>query len=845
MRKFKLFLVVFIFIKMAAYAVPAYRSARIFNQSDGNKVVYYLMGDEHCHAYYSADGYMLTLDNTGRNMCYAVQDVNEKILSSNRLAHDVSLRAPEEKLFVSTLKKIDFNTVYQKAVAKQVPIKKVLETDFPKTGNVRGLVLLVEFSDNSFSESDPKDFFYRQLNDSNYTVNGATGSAKYYFKDQSMNRFNPDFDVYGPIKLKKNLAYYGSNNSAGTDMNTADMVVEACRYAHDSLGVDFSKYDYDNDGNVDYVYIRYAGYGESYGAPSYTIWPHSSNINDWWRNLSLDGKAIGKYACSCELRGTNGVDVDNIGTFCHEFGHILGLPDFYNTSRSGGSQVGVWSIMDYGCYNNESKTPPAYSAFERYSMGWLNYTDIDTPADDIELPELTENNFAYRLTTGKDNEYFLLENRQQKGWDAALPATGMMITHVDYNSTSWTNNTVNNNPSHLRYKLEPADNDSTAQTYKGDLYPGTSNNISFTDETKPSSLQWDGTPTKKGVSGIQDRDGIVSFSFMMEKLKTPLALEASDVTESSFTANWKSVDHAKEYILKVVKNLPDSLKPLPISEDFAKMTKGNYPTAYSKNIADSLDSFMVNKGWTADYIYQAGGKCRIGDYRVSGKLTTPTIDMSRDSTFTVGFNARAFSGKSLNFYVSYLDASNSNNVMQKLTFKGNSTEKGVVAVFKGGLKQTKVSVSTQNERLFISDFRILRGTVDSSKVWSVTNPQYIIRGLKDTNYKVTGLDPGFTYTYVVQALSNDSSYNSDKSNEISVTVSVNTGLAQNCSTDHISVEGKVLHVSTSSVQPLIIYGLYGSVVYKGNVDKETYVPLNNSGFYIVKVGNTCSKIFIR
>ena len=846
MRKFKLLLIAFIIIKITAEAVPAYRSARIFNQSDGNKVVYYLLGDEHYHAYYTTDGYMLTLDSAGRNMCYAVQDKDETILTSNHLAHNVLARAPEEKLFVSTLNKIDFNIVYQKK-AKLNSRKKVLATDFPKSGNVRGLVLLVEFSDNSFSEDNPRDLFYRQLNDSNYTENGATGSAKYYFKDQSMNNFNPTFDVYGPIKLKKSITYYGTNNSAGTDMNTADMVVEACKYAHDSLGVDFSKYDYNNDGNVDFVYIKYAGYGESYGAPSYTIWPHASNINDWYRHLTLDDKSIGRYACSCELRGTTGSDIDNIGTFCHEFGHVLGLPDFYNTS-GGTNQVGVWSIMDYGCYNNKSRTPPAYSAFERCSLGWLKYTDIDTPADYMELPELTANNFAYRLTTDKDNEYFILENRQQKGWDAALPATGMMITHVDYSSSAWANNTVNTNSSHPRYTLEPADNNNsnTEESYKGDLYPGVTNNTSFTDGTTPNSLQWDGTPTKKGVSGIQNSNGIVSFGFMMEKLKTPLALDASEVTENSFVANWESVDHVKEYVLTVKKTLPDSLKPLPLSEDFSKMTEGNYPTANSTNISDSIDHYMSNEGWTGDYIYQAGGKCRIGDYQKSGKITTPMIDLSRDSTFTVAFKARAFTGKTLNYYVSYLDASNNDNVIQKTSFKGNSTDKDIILVLKGGVKQAKISISTQNERLFIDEFRVLRGTVDSAKVWETTNPQYVFNKLTDTSYKITNLEPGFTYTYTVQALSSDSLYNSNVSNNIIVTISNNTGITLNKIDNNITVEGTVLHILTSStIQPFIIYGLNGSVIYKGTINKEKKIKLPSSGIYIVRVGNAASKIMVR
>ena len=529
MRKFKLLLIAFIIIKITAEAVPAYRSARIFNQSDGNKVVYYLLGDEHYHAYYTTDGYMLTLDSAGRNMCYAVQDKDETILTSNHLAHNVLARASEEKLFVSTLNKIDFNIVYQKK-AKLNSRKKVLATDFPKSGNVRGLVLLVEFSDNSFSEDNPRDLFYRQLNDSNYTENGATGSAKYYFKDQSMNNFNPTFDVYGPIKLKKSITYYGTNNSAGTDMNTADMVVEACKYAHDSLGVDFSKYDYNNDGNVDFVYIKYAGYGESYGAPSYTIWPHASNINDWYRHLTLDDKSIGRYACSCELRGTTGSDIDNIGTFCHEFGHVLGLPDYYDTSGSSNQTLGSWSIMDYGNYCNLGRTPPVYSVYDRFFLGWLTPEQKSTTAALIlnpiyqsTTPPSNTINQAFLLSatthnlTGKNpspNEFFMLEYRQKTGWDTYLPAEGMCIWHIDFNQTLWDDNSPNDYTgttqtaaSHMHVYLQPLSGSLTT--------PGTAFTTgSFTPIT------WDGTDINRVLNNITKTTDNITFDFMSPRLLT-------------------------------------------------------------------------------------------------------------------------------------------------------------------------------------------------------------------------------------------------------------------------------------------------------------------------------------
>lgn len=104
----------------------------------------------------------------------------------------------------------------------------------------------------------------------------TTGSARDYFIDQSSGVFTPEFDVVGPIKLSHNMNYYGANNHAGQDAHPAKMIKEACELAAGDFNVDFSKYDYDNDGFVDFVYVIYASYAESYGASSNTIWPHTA-----------------------------------------------------------------------------------------------------------------------------------------------------------------------------------------------------------------------------------------------------------------------------------------------------------------------------------------------------------------------------------------------------------------------------------------------------------------------------------------------------------------------------------------------------------------------------------------
>ena len=202
------------------------------------------------------------------------------------------------------------------------------------------------------------------LNKPGYSDNGATGSARDYYYDNSNGVFEPIFDVYGPIKLSQNMAYYGANDSSGNDKNPEQAVKEACQ-AIDNI-VDFSNYDLDGDGEVDLVYMVYAGKGEADGGSSNTIWPHQWNLSSAGVNLILDGKTVDRYACGSELNGSG--SIDGLGTICHEFGHAMGLPDFYDTdydTNGQGRTLLDYSLMDSGSYNNDGWTPPYLNMEER------------------------------------------------------------------------------------------------------------------------------------------------------------------------------------------------------------------------------------------------------------------------------------------------------------------------------------------------------------------------------------------------------------------------------------------------------------------------------------------------
>lgn len=396
--------------------------------------------------------------------------------------------------------------------AQAMERRKMVRQNAPHQAE-RGLVILVEFSDLSFVT--PRANFDSLLNQVGYSDNGATGSAKDYFRDASNGQYVPHFDVFGPYKLDREMSYYGENDFSGLDIHPDQMVVDAVAKLDSAEDINFADYDTDGNGFIDNIFIYYAGYGENEGAPEYTIWPHAWEVIDKYVEGSLvyDGKKIKGYACTSELRGSSGTMMCGIGTFCHEFGHVLGLPDFYVTDYSSSHKtLGDWDIMDAGAYLNDGNTPPTYSAHERFYLGWLT-PELLNVAGEYELKELQESNRAYMVTESGEHNldggnpdstvYYLLENRQKIGWDAYLPGHGLMITKINYNENNWLNNVPNNNKDKQGCDLIEADGITYMGEYgkPGDLFPGTASVTSykFTE--------------KYAIDEIEEKGDVLEFMF--------------------------------------------------------------------------------------------------------------------------------------------------------------------------------------------------------------------------------------------------------------------------------------------------------------------------------------------
>ena len=498
------------FFMSKAYAVPVYPHPIDVTQPDGSVLTIQMHGDEHFNYVTTSDGYLLKYNSAG-SYEYA-RFINDEIVSSGVLARNN--RTEEEHALLITMS--NSNPVPRErlnVIRSKSPFKSPVQRGPALFGNKKILVILVNFADKSFNNpSTAKARFSSMLNDNGYSANGATGSVRDYFIASSNGNFQPTFDVFGPYTLSNNMTYYSNDTRA--------MIVEAAQKACGDINT--ADYDYNNDGVVDNVFVYYAGYSNAEASGHNYIHPHHSYVNS---NYECGGKRFSEYACGAELRGYSGTNMTGIGTFCHEFGHTLGLPDLYDVNVGNNYTVGDWDVMCSGCYNNNSNTPPTYSAHERFLMGYMTAPDIKvlSTRGRYELEPIATTNTAYLIssddvsfghnlsgTSPNPSEYFLLENRQRVGWDSVgLPATGMLVARVQYSGGRWGNNTVNIDQNNLLYDIIEADGSGSAtpSSYQGDPFPGSTNRTDWEPTLK------NGTQLDAALTLIENDNGIIKFAF--------------------------------------------------------------------------------------------------------------------------------------------------------------------------------------------------------------------------------------------------------------------------------------------------------------------------------------------
>lgn len=523
------FLAALLFAAATIYAVPAKRGWQTRTQADGSTIEVQTVGDEYYHYTVNREGQQVRLNEAGM--------------------YEVVGTAPT-----------GLQARARREAAPRYRARKV----FGYTPNLapKGIVIMVNFKDKSFSSSHTREIVDSLCNAVNCKVNknGSTSypSAGQYFKDQSNGAYHPVFDVYGPVTLSNNMKYYGANDSEGNDLRAAVAVVEACKKLEST--VDFTRYDSDNDGKVDFVYMMYAGEGENATDVTNQIWPHAFSIDEEFEyqdtyftdvyptknDCKVDGKQINTYACSAELSGS---DLDGIGTLCHEFSHVMGLPDHYDIEYGNVYESkktpGEWDIMDGGSYNGDGHCPPNYNAWEKAFMGWLTLQNPGSVAHQLTLyPNGSEDYNAYQLNaSGVLQAYnteglnYYIEYRAKSGWDRCLPGTGMLIWKVNYKKSVWADNAPN------------ATSTSGAPLFTIVSATGKTTGIGTSSDAFETGGSWNKL-SGKPLKNIKIANGVVTLDYISEGGSPYAGIEYVDLEEADAIQPRKVLRNGQVLILR-------------------------------------------------------------------------------------------------------------------------------------------------------------------------------------------------------------------------------------------------------------------------------------------------------
>ena len=836
MKRFLLVLVV-VFVMLSGFAAPAYRKPFTVKQSDGTELTVLLAGDEALHYYATVDGMPLIKEADG-NFYYATFN-NGGFVSTKCLAHNSVKRSAAEKELLATIDLSAMRADISKAssvrsMAYKAAAQKAGSQIVPE-GDVNIAVLLVQFKDTKFTYT--KEDFNNILNTKDYvyenTIANSIGSARDYFVAQSDGKFRPNFIVTDIVTLDNNMSYYGGNDSSGDDKKPTYMVKEGIQKA-DAAGFDFAACDNNKDGEVEFIYCIYAGYSESYGADANTVWPHQWQLSAQAGTITLDGVKCDTYACSGELvyneiyESKNGKIMAGIGLICHEFSHCLGLHDIYDTTyESGNWGMDYWDVMDQGNYAAEGYVPVGYSAYQRDMCGWRELVEISSK-DTYSMLPLTQGGVGYKVVNdANNNEYYILENRKQEGWDKYLFASGMLVIHVDYLKSAWDNNTINTTKNHPRYTLIPADNEllpysssNSSQfvaSLKGDVWPGTSGNTELTNTSIPAAKVYTGGYMNKPITDIKYQNDIISFNFMAGTFAgVPEVLYTTDVTNNSFVANWDAVEDAVEYTVELYKQSSAASgagdKKVLLSEDFMNCAVGNKALDI-----ETIDDYMSSAGWECENVYSETGVLRIGSAKNGGYVLTPWLEATGNVVTTLDaslYNSSKDNGAVVT--VDYYDVDE--EIITSEDFAVTATGKKVsLAADVDGYFYVAIHTynSTSSNRANIDNLDIaLTTSIKRELVSTVTTAT--------TSYEFKNLEEGATYLYRVKASDGEASSAFSDYMEVAL---LSTGI------DEIIADGDWCEV----------YGISGVKVYGG---EKAGMPMLSKGVYVVVTARGAQKIVI-
>lgn len=548
------YLLIIVIISLIISGSAPRKGSFLMYQPDGTSFLATLKGDEFAKVLTTSDGCVVVKGDDG---FYRYARFNA---DGSRESTGYKVGSEVPSLVLDGCRSIPWRAL--KAKTSQIrekrrgDAKRAIRTRASSPVKKHCIIILAQFQDVTFMNGTSRRQEFIDL-----ITKEGTNSVLDYFNDQLNGQYEFNFTVGPVVTLSKEMSYYGKNedDKAGLDIHPQELVKEACTLSDPF--VDFSEFDDDHDGTVDNVFVIVAGKSEAEGADSDCLWPHQ-----WFvPSLSLDGKRIVTYALSTELtvhsQNSSGQLVwglSTIGTFCHEYSHVLGLEDYYDTDEegSGGEAKTMWgttALMDGGNFNNAGKTPPFYNALDREILGIGKPETMKTGTVTLEP---VDRNGRYIILENPDNhdEFFLFECRAPKGWDTYIGGSGLAIYHVDMSENfagwsddaarnvnaryRWENNEVNCNPSYECADMMETSSD--ALDVRQAFFPYRNVN-SFNANSNPSFKFNDGTESPFAIAGITKNGEKVTFTVYNSGETVPNATGIkSEVYQDAAIITWEA-----------------------------------------------------------------------------------------------------------------------------------------------------------------------------------------------------------------------------------------------------------------------------------------------------------------
>jgi len=640
MKKF-LFTLIALVLATAASAVPARPGLwKTISLADGSILRVELCGDEFGCYWQTADGRFFVCDNDNHFFETTQTELNQRRFA--RLSH---------------------NTLRSSVLRHSHPRLQKSQSVGNFIGKKKGLIILVEFQNKKFLAGHDRAYYERVANELGFSEGDYQGSVKDYFLSQSKGLFELDFDVVGPYTVSHNYEYYGQPSSSNLDAHPWEMIVEACQQAATD-GIHFTDYDWNGDGECEQVFVLYAGEGQSDSYDANTIWPHEFELTQVKENgesvyptaYFVGGCYVDTYACSNELTSKGGPS--GIGTMCHEFSHCMGLPDLYDVYYGGNFGMGHWDLMANGVYNGNAFCPASYTSYERMVCGWLNPVELQADTLVNEMKPLSEGGTPYIIyNQAHPDEYYLLENRQQSGWDAGLPSNGMLVLHVDYDEKVWMDNIVNSTVdyrgvpgmndqynTHPRLTLIHADNENDKRFWRSSSQAY----IMTTEQTDPYPYLWVKDDGEEMVNDSLTDNSLPAATLYNANTDGSLFMnrgikDITQHTDGTMAFRFESVSMKYVNVDTTLTEKPD-LSGAIFYESFNRCigTGGNDGLFKGSSDVASAEFIPDNDGWES-MAMTGGARCaKFGNAANDGIVTTPGI-MLTGETLELSFKAAPWS----------------------------------------------------------------------------------------------------------------------------------------------------------------------------------------------------------